>query len=223
MPNVLHVIALYIESLSYTLPLGWFIFVGSFIEEVISPIPSALITTIVGSLASVSDHHLLFILWLSVLGSLGKTLASVIFYVLADRLEDVSMRYIGPLLGITHEDVENLGNQFTKGWKDDLLIFSLRAMPIAPTLSVSILSGLIKVNFRSFILMTFAGYCVRIGFLLLLAFAGMDILVSVRSSWIGLISTIVGVGTLIVFPLIFIRYIHSLRSERMKIDQKHDI
>lgn len=189
----------FLRELSHTLPLTWFILIGSFIEEVVSPIPSALITTIVGSIAQAKEKGILFIIALSFVGSLGKTLASLLFYVAADKLEDVFIKKIGPVFGITHEDVESVGKRLTKDWRDDAVVFSLRAIPFAPTAVVSVVCGLIKMNLRSFLFMTFLGYAVRILFLLLIAYLGVDLLQSLNSPLLTSFSLIAGfVATVLV-------------------------
>lgn len=189
----------FLRELSHTLPLTWFILIGSFIEEVVSPIPSALITTIVGSIAQAKEKGLFFILALSFVGSLGKTTASLLFYIAADKLEDVFIKKIGPIFGITHEDVESVGKRLTKDWRDDAVVFSLRAIPFAPTAVVSVVCGLIKMNSRSFLLMTFLGYSVRILFLLMIAYLGVDLLQSLNSPVLATLSLIGGfVATILV-------------------------
>lgn len=213
MHDFIVIVTHFLRELSLTLPLTWFILIGSFIEEMIAPIPSALITTIVGSLASAKGNSYLFLLLLAMIGGIGKTFASLILYVCADKLEDVFIKKLGPLVGITHEDVESIGKRLTKDWRDDAIVFSLRAIPIAPTASVSVVCGLIKMNVRSFLLMTFAGYSIRLLFLLTIAFLGVDLLQSIQSPWIASVSLI---GGFIVTTLITGYLIRLSRQQKTK-------
>lgn len=207
-----------LRDLSSQLPVPWFILIGSFIEELFSPIPSALITTISATLSIARGKGVPFLLLLSLIGGIGKTVASLLLYVLVDKLEDVFMKKIGPFFGINHEDIESIGKRLTKDWRDDALVFALRAIPIAPTATVSVVCGLIKMNILSFALMTYAGYSTRIFLLLLIPYLGIDIIQSLQSPWATTLSVVGG----IVFTGLITAYIfRTIRTERKQ--PSHDM
>ena len=156
-----HHIEFVIKKYASILPLDIFSFSGSFLEEIIPPIPAPLVMTTAGSLSLAQHHAWIFLLWLAIAGSFGKTIASWIFYVVGDKSEDVIIGKWGKYMGIRHEDVELLGKRFHGGWKDAILLFTMRSIPIFPSVSVSIVAGIIRLNKRTFIIATFLGTIVK--------------------------------------------------------------
>jgi membrane protein DedA with SNARE-associated domain len=156
-----HQIELFIKAYATLLPLDMFVFIGSFFEEIIPPIPAPLVMTTAGSLLLPQGHGWIFLLWLAVAGSLGKLFASWIYYVLGDKFEDVVVGKYGKFIGINHKDVESIGKKFQGGWGDDISLFLFRAVPIFPSVSVSIVCGIIRLRMRSFLVATFFGTVVK--------------------------------------------------------------
>lgn len=155
------------------LPLELFTFSGAFVEEVIAPIPSPLVLTLAGSVASAQSLPILNLLWLILIGALGKTLGAYLLYVVTDKAEDVVFAKLGKYLGITHEDIEKLGDYFGKGKRNGLILFLMRALPIIPSAPISILCGFIKFNLKSFLTWTFFGSVVRNAFFIYLGYFGL--------------------------------------------------
>ncbi len=162
------------SQLSSFVPLPIFIFLGSFLEEIIAPLPSAVVTTVVGSQLSVSPFPILYLIVLATIAGGAKTLAAVIYYVFADKVEDLVITRWGRLIGIQPGELERLGNQFSEHIQDELLIFGLRAFPLAPTGVVSLACGVLKIPFRSFVIVTWLGYTVRNCIQLYLAYVGFE-------------------------------------------------
>lgn len=106
--------------------------------------------------------------------SAGKTLASWLIYVVADKAEDFLLSKYGKLLGVSHKNVERIGSYFNGTWKDDVLVFIFRAFPVFPTTTVSIASGFIKLDQKSFIRSTFLGFFIRSLFVLYLGYQGIE-------------------------------------------------
>jgi len=162
-----------IKSLSHTIPLDVFAFIGSFMEEIIAPIPSPLVMTTAGTLAHTQNHTLLYLFWLAQAASAGKTIASWLYYVVADKTEDLVLTRFGKFIGISHHDVESVGKHFNGTWRDDIVLLVVRALPIMPTSLVSIVCGFIKLNMRTYLQSTFIGYFIRSFIFLYLGFTGM--------------------------------------------------
>lgn len=151
----------FLVSLSGVLPLELFVFVGSFVEEIVAPIPSVLITTLAGTLALGAGYGWLGLLWLSVLASIGKSIGCAILYVIADKAEDFIMVRLGPTLGITHAEVERVGKFFTGGIRDYFILIAVRALPLSPSLPISVGAGIIKIPFGMYNIATFIGNFLR--------------------------------------------------------------
>lgn len=189
-----------VKSYANALPLDVFAFLGSFIEEIIPPIPAPLIMTTVGSLALAQHHTWLFLLWVAIIGSAGKTLASWVFYVLGDKFENIVVVRFGKFIGINHQDVESLGKRFNGGWRDDMVLFILRSLPVFPSVSVSIVCGIIRLNMRTFISATFLGTIVKNLIYLYAGYGGMRAIgffirrIHSAQFWIGFVFVAFSIG-----------------------------
>ncbi len=159
--HIFSTITAYLEDLSKVVPVDIFTFVGALVEEIIAPIPSPVIMTLAGSISSSQDKAMLFLLWLAFVGGLGKIIGSVFLYVVSDKAEDVLLGRFGKFIGITHKEVEGWGKHFNGGNKEFLLILVLRAIPIVPTAPISVVAGVLKLNFKSYISGSFIGYIIR--------------------------------------------------------------
>jgi membrane protein DedA with SNARE-associated domain len=150
-----------ISRILSVIPLEVFVLLGSFIEEILAPIPSPLIMTSAGLVADQNNYQWFGILFLAIVGAIGKTAASWIIYVISEKGEDVIFEKYGKYLGVSHQQVENVGQLFSKGWWDEIVIFVLRAIPVVPSFLVSVIAGVIKLDLRSFLVATFLGTIVR--------------------------------------------------------------
>lgn len=154
-------------------PLEIFTFVGAFVEEVIAPIPSPLVLTLAGSVAQAQGFPAIYLLWISVIGALGKTLGAYLLYIVTLKAEDIIFVKFGKFLGITHKEIDKLSAQLTGGKKDDVILFLMRSIPIFPSAPISIMCGLIKFKFKSFITWTFVGSIIRNLMFLWLGYFGL--------------------------------------------------
>lgn len=161
---------LFIRSLN----LEVFVTLGSFIEEVFAPIPSPFIMTTAAVLAVEKQYAWWAFGVLALLGAFGKTLACWLVYFVADKSEDIVVSKFGRYFGVTHQQVERVGSWFSRGWWDEVILFVLRAVPLAPSFMISVVCGLIKTNLRSYLFATFTGTLVRNGIYLLIGIYGWE-------------------------------------------------
>ncbi len=173
----------WLEALSSNIPVTWFVFVGALVEEIVAPIPSPLVMMLAGSIAASQGSSVVFLFVLSLIGAFSKTLGSLILYVISDRAEDLVIDKFGRFLGVSHSDTEGLGRFFSKGRRDDIAIFFLRAIPIMPTAPVSIIAGLIKINLKTYLISTFLGLLVRNLIYLYLGYISLGTLESLGSGF----------------------------------------
>lgn len=200
-----HIISL-IKTLANALPPDVFAFIGSFMEEIIAPIPSPLVMTTAGTLAYTQNHTLLYLFWLALVASIGKTIASWFYYVLADKTEDWFLTRFGKYIGVSHKEIENIGRHFNGTKRDDAILLILRALPIMPTSLVSVACGFIKLNMRTYIQTTFIGYFIRSFIFLYIGYTGITTynnlsneLVSVES----FVKIVIGAGLIFLLGWIF--------------------
>lgn len=213
MPVWLHHIETGIRELARIIPLELFAVVGAFAEEVIAPIPSMLVMTTAGFFAHLEGRTAFFVVWLVVLGNLGKLLGSYIYYALGDKLEDVVVGRFGRFLPLNHADIERIGQKF-KGspWRDGALIFLLRVVPFVPTIIVSIAAGVVRIRLRVFLLASYLGnFCKDLFY----AFAGYSGARALRAFFLDIERVRFGVGVLLtvclIVSLVFL-YIHRHRG-----------
>lgn len=203
-----------LRSWAEVLPPPWFTFFGTMLEEIIAPIPSPLVMTLGGSLAASLHKNVAYLFLLALTGTAGKTIGSYVIYLIADKFEDVLSTRIGKWFGISHAQLENIGARLGKGWKDNVAIFVLRALPIMPTAPVSFVAGILKIDLKSYLVSSALGIFVRNIFYLYLGFTSLDALENINenlSSWESVGSIIV-----LVFIAALVYYIYKKRRDLWK-------
>jgi len=164
----------YLEQLAQDIPLTIFAFIGSVIDEVIAIVPSPFVPITAGTLAFEQNQALGFLFVIALTGTLGKTLATLLTYWVADKLEDfLTHSKIGKILGVDKEEIEKYGRYLDGTGKDEIIMIVLRALPFVPTLPVSVIAGLIKLDIWTYIFSTFIGTYIRFMFYLVLAYEGV--------------------------------------------------
>lgn len=154
---MIHQIEAWLIEKANQIAVEYFVAIGAAIEEIIAPIPSPIIMTLAGSVAKAQLRPAIYLLVLALIGAIAKTLASWIVYVISDKAEDIVIAKFGKFVGVTHKEVEKIGRYFSGGNKDMWVMMLARAIPIVPTAPVSIVSGIIKLNMRSYIIGTAIG------------------------------------------------------------------
>lgn len=163
-------------SWAQQVPLEVFALVGSFVEEVLAPIPSPIIMATTGSIAAAQGKAMSYLLVLSLIAAAGKTLGAVLVYVIADKAENVLVGRFGRFIGLKEGEVEALGKRFKGTWKDIFLLTFLRALPIMSSMVVSVCSGVIKIRMPLYVIATFIGTIIRDFFYLYVGFTGIETL-----------------------------------------------
>ena len=83
------------------------------------------------------------------------------------------MPRIGKFFHLSHEDVERIGSYFRGSWKDVLILTLLRAIPVVPSLAISLVSGVIKLPLRVYLPGTLIGDTFRLLFFLYVGYGGL--------------------------------------------------
>jgi membrane protein DedA with SNARE-associated domain len=163
-----------------------------------------------GTLAAAKGSTLAYMAAMILMGALGKTIGSFIVYFVSDKGEDIVLGKFGKLLGVTHKEVEVIGKHLNRGWRDDLILFLLRAVPIMPTAPVSIVCGIIKVNLRTYLTSTFFGVLARNIFYFYLGYTSAGALESINEGIGGLER----IGSVALLALIVLVLINIYRNKR---------
>lgn len=144
---------------------GWGVFLASVIEEVVAPIPSAVVITLSGFVFLKGTFSLAFVskLLFSVVipAACGVTLGSLFVYGLAFFIGKPFLVRWGSWLGLSWNDVEILQARFDAKKIDEIALVSVRALPIVPSVAISAFYGLIRFNVYTYIVCTFVGTLVR--------------------------------------------------------------
>jgi membrane protein DedA with SNARE-associated domain len=163
-------------SWAQVVPLELFTFGASFVEEVLAPIPSPIVMMASGSIAAAQKEPMAYLLVLSVIAAAGKTVGAILVYWISATAGDIVVTRFGRYIGVTKQEVDNLGKKFKGNWKDIFLLLFLRALPIMSSMVVSVCSGFIKIKMRTYVIATFFGTIIRDFFYLYVGFTGIDVL-----------------------------------------------
>lgn len=148
------------------MPLGVFgVFLASLLEEIIAPIPSAIVQMASGFIfihGTFSFELLLEIIWKVVIpASLGVTIGSLFVYFIVYFLGKPFIDRWGKYAAIFWNDIEKAEEKFTAGYKDEATLFVLRTIPLVPSVAITAFCGLIRYNITKYLLLTFLGTAIR--------------------------------------------------------------
>lgn len=155
----------YIESIISAYGV-WGVLAATFIEEVIAPIPSALVPVAAGFFLIAPDALLpeaimraLFVVALPI--AFGVTLGASIVYGIAYTGGKPAIDRFGRWIGLNWESIERMQKRFTGGRSDELMLAGLRLLPVIPGVVLSGFCGAIRYPFVPFVSITFVSIYVR--------------------------------------------------------------
>lgn len=142
------------------------VFIASLLEEVIAPIPSALVGMgagfflMQGAPISISSLWKLFIdVMLPI--SVGVTLGSLFVYGLTYFLGKPAIDRFGKFLGVSWSEIRSAEERFSRENRDGLLLFGVRTVPVIPSVVITAFCGTIKMDVKKYMFYTFLGTLVR--------------------------------------------------------------
>lgn len=222
MSNIIQPLIDILKNLSNLMPLEWFTFFGAFIEELIAPIPSPLVMTLAGSIASAEKASLFFLVIISLTGALGKTIGSYLIYIFSNKAEHLIVGKFGKFIGVTEKEIDVISKKLNGGWKDYFVIFLLRAIPIMPTAPVSVVCGLVALDLKAYLTGSFVGTIVRNIFYIYLGFTSLNAIESINED----ISAFEKFGYIILLVFMFfiflVIYRHRKKGSAMNILEKSE-
>ncbi len=167
-------IAIAVQTLiDVVLPLGvWGVFLASLIEEIVAPIPSSIVQMASGFIFLEGDFSarllLDMFLYISLPASFGVTIGSLPVYFLSYYYGKVVVDGWGKYLGISWSEIEKAEKRFSKGYRDEMTLFFIRNIPVVPSVAITAFCGLIRFNFKNYIIYTFLGTIIRSSILAIL-------------------------------------------------------
>lgn len=186
------------------------VFVASVIEEVIAPIPSALIMTMSGFLfieGPVSFQNILALVFKVALpAALGVTLGSYVVYFAARYGGKLLIEKWGKYFGLYWSDIEKLQAKLSGTRRDEWVIGSARVLPVVPSVAISAFCGIMEMNVVKYFVISFVGVFFR-G--LILGVVGWQVgnVYEKYAKMIGSIENVVLLSTaLLVFVFVVLKY-----------------
>ncbi len=141
-------------------------FLGTFLEELIAPIPSSLVLFFFGSVfffqETISFWLILkLVFFFALSASLGATLGAVPFYFLTYILGKPFVDRFGKLFNLNWRDLEKIEKFLHKKQREIIILLFLRIMPIVPSIAINVFFGLIRLHWWKFFLVSFFGNWIR--------------------------------------------------------------
>lgn len=142
------------------------VFYGSLLEEFFYIIPSSIVQLSAGAILL---GHVPFswglvlkaVLIVGVPASVGVVVGSLPYYALGYFGGKPAIEKWGKWLGVSWQSVEELDQKLTKNWWDDLVFIGLRALPILPSVLLSVGPGVLRLPMRTYLLGSFVGTLIR--------------------------------------------------------------
>lgn len=166
----------FFDHLLRSVPLEVFVFIGTVIDEIVSPIPAFIVLIPAGVAAHFQSLSVWYLLVLAGISAMARALAGYILYLLADKLEDIIFANERKFFGTSHKEIEAIGKRLSKyspkrSW---IALFAMHAMPVFPGTLLSLGSGFIRLRPSIFITATIGGSFISAIFFLYLGYAGIQ-------------------------------------------------
>lgn len=158
---------LILSIIDWVQSLGWVgVFLGSVLEEIIPPIPSTLTQLTYGAILfkGATLNAVLIgkaILWVGIPAACGVLVGSLPFYAIGYFLGKPFIDRFGKWIGVSWDSIEELETKFHKNHWDDVIFTGLRAIPIIPSIVLSIGPGVLRLPLRTYIIGTLIGTFIR--------------------------------------------------------------
>ena len=219
--NWLHIANVWVEGLIWAIiswiqflgPVG--VFLGVMIETFIAPIPSPIIMMAAGFILTsppcplcppypVPIALLIIVINVMLVGAFAVTVGSFFGYGIAYFGGYPIIERWGKYLGTSVEEVDYMRQRLEKSSRDEIFLFSARAVPIIPLSLVSLLYGLLRSDIKRFTIVTFLGALPRCFILGVLGWFVGSLFFQI-AEMIDLMETMI-LGILLIFFVVFIIY-----------------
>lgn len=143
----------------------WGVLGASFLEEIVFFLPSPVVMVssgffILDGPVSLDFFFVLFVM-IAVPYAVGVTLASFIFYGALYFSGEIAVQKWGRWFGLSWSDIEKLKTKMRKNNYEKITLFSLRVVPIVPSVALASICGFIKMRVMTYTLISLAGVFVR--------------------------------------------------------------
>jgi membrane protein DedA with SNARE-associated domain len=151
---------------SNLLPFGVLgVFLASVLEEVVAPIPSALVMMMSGFIFVTGDlsftNILTLVLKVALPASLGVTIGSYAIFFASKYGGKALIHGWGRYIGLYWSDLEKMEKKLAEGKKQEIIIGLSRVMPFIPSVAISAFCGFINMNIYRYFIITLCGTFIR--------------------------------------------------------------
>ncbi len=190
-----------------------FVTCGTFLEEVIAPIPSVVVLIPAGAAAQLQHLPVWYLFVLVLFAAVGRVLGGLVLYWLADKFEDIIFAKGRTYFGVNHRQMEQFGKKIGKNKREWFLLFSMTAVPFFPGALVSLACGFIRVPYGVFITTTFFGTIVSGMVYLYIGYAGLQVASILHGFELAMYGVVVAVLAVGLYWLLH-RKKHSAKKKR---------
>jgi membrane protein DedA with SNARE-associated domain len=161
------------------LPLEWFTLLGSFTEELLSPMPSFMVFLPAGASLQAQGGPLAYLLWLGLLAGAGHTVAALILYGLANKFRGYLYTKRTKWLGVSRKDIEAVHKRLQGRWSW-WLWFGARAIPFFPGAPLSVTGGFVRAPLVTYTSAAFLGSSVNAVIYMYIGYMGLRALAALQ-------------------------------------------
>ena len=152
------------------------LFIFSFLNDLIGIFPFAI--ALAGQLFFLKEPFTMaltmkLLVFVAVPVGLGSAFGSIPLYVAAYFGGKPVIKKFHRFLRFSWDDVEKVGRYFRGSWYDEIIFLLLRCVPVLPSIPLDIASGIIRMQFMPFFVLTMVGSIVRM--MLTLLVVGMSL------------------------------------------------
>ncbi len=142
------------------------VFYGALLEEFFYIIPSSIVQLSAGAILLGGIPFSWLLIWKAILiigipASIGVTIGSLPYYALGYYGGKPVIEKWGKWLGITWQSVEDLDKKLSKNYLDEIIFIGLRALPILPSVLLSVGPGVLRIRMRTYLIGSFIGTLIR--------------------------------------------------------------
>jgi membrane protein DedA with SNARE-associated domain len=211
--NAFHWVLDLLYTYSQTAPLEILAFLAAFTQEIIAPIPSFPLLAAIGYFAKIQEYLPLGILFIAFFSAAGKTIAGIAYYYLADKAEDVVSLKYGRYFNLKPGQLESLGEKFGESFSHYLILIFIRAIPFLSSTIITVVSGLLKIPFKLFVISMFVGSFIQDSIYIYVGYTGVEVFKHYIKGIHSLKSIITIIIVCVILTLLYF-YLHQRKNYR---------
>lgn len=145
---------------------AWGVFFISMIEEIVVPLPSSFSLLAAGFFLipvgmSMGETYVQLVYKIALPAGAGFAIGSLFPYAVAYLGGEPIIERYGKWFGVSWPDIERWTKHLNKSYRDELILFGARVLPVVPEGLVSVVCGIVRYPARNFFIVTLIGSTIR--------------------------------------------------------------